>query len=155
MKNFLFRWKWPCGLLVAFFAVAWIGFPYLFTNETWPVKVLITVKDFSRTAENIGSANAFPDPRITHLVYDEEGIVSQVGYLYDIQTGEGINRGDQVYLYSFREKLCMSHQEVGANYALRWKYFWYCDPSPVLSTILVVLLSAFIGSAIVAFRPHR
>ena len=154
MKKFLSLCKWSCGLLAAFFVIAWVGFPYLFSNEAWEVKTKLKVREFSRTADRAGSASDFPDARIVHLLYAEDGTVSQVGYLYDILDGSAVNEGDTVYMYSLGGKLCMSHYEIGVNYALRWKYLWYCDPSPAYNIFLFVLFCAFLGSTVIALRSR-
>ena len=155
MKNFISRFQTPFWFLVAFVAMVWVSFPYLFSNEAWEEKGKIVVKDFSWTTELVGTANDFPDTKIVNLLYDETGNVARVFYLNDILSGEEILRGDTVYMYALSgEKLCMSHYEIGKNYELRWKYYWYCDQAPVRNGIIFILFVVFIGTLVVAIKKE-
>ena len=153
MKNFISKFQTPFWILVAFVAMVWISFPYLFSNEPWEARGKVVVKDFSWTTEQVGSANDFPDTQIVNLLYDENGDVARVFYLNDILTGEEVSRGDTVYMYALSgEKLCMSHREINQNYGLKWKYYWYCDTAPVRNTVIFVLFVALVGSMVVAVK---
>ena len=152
MKKIIFRFKQPLVALGVLVLVSWLAFPYLFSNQTWSVKKQFRVVDDGWTTLTVGTPNDFPDTRIVGLFYDAKGDETKVMYSHDIVDGTPINRGDVVYAYALRDDVyCVSHYDKIKDYGLRWRYYLYCDYAPIKSSVVFILLCAFIGLTFEAF----